>query len=108
MLKKNNFDLKKIIILILLSLCQNNSFSKDMILDELNTPNLTNQSQKWYFITDQVMGGVSSGRFQVEEVQNIKCYRMTGDVSTKNNGGFIQIRTKLKPKLILMTIMDCM
>ena len=99
MLKKNNFDLKKIIILILLSLCQNNSFSKDMILDELNTPNLTNQSQKWYFITDQVMGGVSSGRFQVEEVQNIKCYRMTGDVSTKNNGGFIQIRTKLKPEI---------
>ena len=97
--KKNNFDLKKIIILILLSLCQNNSFSKDMILDELNTPNLTNQSQKWYFITDQVMGGVSSGRFQVEEVQNIKCYRMTGDVSTKNNGGFIQIRTKLKPEI---------
>ena len=70
-----------------------------MILDELNTPNLTNQSQKWYFITDQVMGGVSSGRFQVEEVQNIKCYRMTGDVSTKNNGGFIQIRTKLKPEI---------
>ena len=99
MLKKNNFDLKKIIILILLSLCQNNSFSKDMILDELNTPNLTNQSQKWYFITDQVMGGVSSGRFQVEEVQNIKCYRMTGDISTKNNGGFIQIRTKLSPEI---------
>tara|TARA_B100001029_G_C14913259_1_gene367742 strand:+ start:174 stop:671 length:498 start_codon:yes stop_codon:yes gene_type:complete len=70
-----------------------------MILDLLKNPNLTTQYQEWSFITDQVMGGVSSGRFLVEEVEGKKCYRMTGDVSTKNNGGFIQIRTKLKPEI---------
>ena len=31
-----------------------------MILDELKNPNLTTQSQEWSFISDQVMGGVSS------------------------------------------------
>ncbi len=68
-----------------------------MILDQLKKPKITNQSQQWNFITDQVMGGVSTGKFGVEEVDGVKCYRMTGNVSTKNNGGFIQIRTKLNP-----------
>ena len=70
-----------------------------MILDQLKRPKLTNQSQQWNFITDQVMGGVSTGKFRVEEVDGVMCYRMTGDVSTKNNGGFIQIRTKLTPEI---------
>ena len=59
-------------------------------------------------ITDQVMGGVSTGNFRVDVVDGVKCYRMTGDVSTKNNGGFIQIRTKLIPKLIVKIIMEFM
>ena len=70
-----------------------------MLLDELKNPNFTNQYQKWNFVTDQVMGGESKGKFQLEEMQGIKCYRMTGNVSTKNNGGFIQIRTRLHPKI---------
>ena len=70
-----------------------------MILDQLKNPKLTNQSQKWNFITDQVMGGVSTGKFMVEKVDGVMCYRMTGDVSTKNNGGFIQIRAKLNPEI---------
>ena len=99
MQKKNNLVLKTIIFLILFIVCQNNVFSKDMILDQLKNPTLTNQSQKWNFITDQVMGGVSTGKFMVEKVDGVMCYRMTGDVSTKNNGGFIQIRAKLNPKV---------
>ena len=70
-----------------------------MILDQLKKPKITNQSQQWNFITDQVMGGVSTGKFRIDEVDGIKCYRMIGDVSTKNNGGFIQIRTKLIPEI---------
>ncbi len=70
-----------------------------MILDQLKNPKTTNQSQKWNFITDQVMGGVSTGKFIVEKVDGVRCYRMVGDVSTKNNGGFIQIRTKLSPEI---------
>ena len=70
-----------------------------MILDQLKNPKLTNQSQQWNFITDQVMGGISTGKFIVQEVDGVKCYRMIGDVSTKNNGGFIQIRAKLSPEV---------
>ena len=70
-----------------------------MILDQLKNPKLTNQSQNWLLITDQVMGGVSAGKFNVEKVDGVICYRMTGNVSTKNNGGFIQIRAKLNPEI---------
>ena len=71
MQKKSSSVLKKIIFLILFLLCQNNTFSKDMILDQLKNPKLTNQSQKWNFITDQVMGGVSTGKFTVEKVDGV-------------------------------------
>ena len=65
----------------------------------MENPYITKQSQKWYFISDQVMGGVSSGKFQLEKIDSTTCYRMVGKVSTENNGGFIQIRTKLKPEI---------
>ncbi len=99
MQKKNRFALKKKFILIFYLLLQDVSISKNMTLDNLNNKNLINQSQQWIFITDQVMGGLSSGSFEAEEIDGSKCYRMTGNVSTKNNGGFIQIRTKLKPEI---------
>lgn len=70
-----------------------------MILDDLNNVNFNKKKQEWKFISDQVMGGISSGEFKIELIENIECYRMTGEVSTKNNGGFIQIRTNLKPEV---------
>ena len=91
--------MKKLIFLILILICQNNSFSKEMILDQLENPNITNQSQKWDFITDSVMGGLSEGKFTIEKISGIKCYRMIGNITTKNNGGFIQIRTAIIPEI---------
>lgn len=67
------------------------------VLDKLDNPGTTSQGQKWQFFTDGVMGGLSSGKATIEKVENIKCYRMKGNVTTENNGGFIQIRTLLKP-----------
>ena len=99
MQKKSSPILKKIIFLIFFLFYQSIVYSEEMILDQLKNPKITNQSQKWNFITDQVMGGVSTGKFIVENVNGVACYRMTGDVSTKNNGGFIQMRTKLSPEI---------
>ena len=99
MQKKSSPILNKVIFLILFLIFHSTVFSKDMILDQLKNPKLTNQSQNWNFITDQVMGGVSTGKFTVEKVDGVICYRMIGDVSTKNNGGFIQIRAKLNPEI---------
>ena len=52
--------------------------------------------EKWLFITDQVMGGVSSGKVEFININNNLFARMRGNVSTKNNGGFIQVRRKLE------------
>ena len=50
---------------------------------------------KWQFITDQVMGGVSTGKVEFLNVNNNFYARMRGNVSTENKGGFIQVRRKL-------------
>ena len=49
----------------------------------------------WKLITDQVMGGVSQGNFNYKKLGKDYVIVLTGSVSTKNNGGFIQIRRKL-------------
>ena len=52
--------------------------------------------KKWQFISDQVMGGVSSGKVEFLNDNNNLYARLTGNVSTENKGGFIQIRRKLE------------
>ncbi|MEM9498675.1 MAG: CIA30 family protein [Pseudomonadota bacterium] len=49
----------------------------------------------WRVITDQVMGGVSSGRFEIRREGAQAFLELTGTVSTANNGGFIQARYDL-------------
>ena len=49
----------------------------------------------WKMITDQVMGGISQGQFNYQKIGDDDTLVLTGSVSTKNNGGFIQIRRNL-------------
>ena len=49
----------------------------------------------WKMITDQVMGGISQGQFHYQKIGDSYAVVLTGSVSTKNNGGFIQIRRNL-------------
>lgn len=56
-------------------------------------------SQRWAFFTDQVMGGVSNGQATVESEGGQTFLRLQGQVSTANNGGFIQARVKLPDRL---------
>ena len=53
-------------------------------------------STGWRLVTDNVMGGVSTGSMQPVERENTSCIALTGDVSTDNNGGFIQIALDLE------------
>jgi len=47
----------------------------------------------WRFVSDGVMGGVSRGGLQFDrDADGTAFARMTGNVSTANNGGFIQFR----------------
>ncbi len=45
----------------------------------------------WRCVTDTVMGGVSTGRVARTVIDNRPALRMTGDVSLRNNGGFVQM-----------------
>ena len=70
-----------------------------LILDRLENPGTTIQGNKWQFFTDGVMCGRSTGKSTIENYQEKKCYRITGNVTTENNGGFMQVRVKINPSL---------
>jgi hypothetical protein len=53
---------------------------------------------RWEGFTDQVMGGKSTMRLGIEYVDGKPALAMRGEVSLKNNGGFVQVRLMLDPK----------
>ncbi len=53
---------------------------------------------RWDYIADTVMGGFSSGQVQFRSEGDVEFARLTGTVSTENNGGFIQFRRKLSDR----------
>ena len=57
-----------------------------------NAKNLIYENN-WAYLADTVMGGVSQGSAKFDA----GALRLTGQVSTKNNGGFIQVRTRIDP-----------
>ena len=48
---------------------------------------------QWVYLTDRVMGGISEGTAQFEDQGIDQVIRLSGEVSTANNGGFIQVRS---------------
>ena len=58
----------------------------------VNAKNLVYENN-WAYLADTVMGGVSQGGAEFAS----GALRLTGQVSTKNNGGFIQVRTRIDP-----------
>lgn len=62
-----------------------------LLLDDRRSADLcANNGACWRLVTDGVMGGVSDGRLQPAQIDGRSCLRLTGEVSTLNNGGFIQ------------------
>ncbi|MDG2060637.1 MAG: CIA30 family protein [SAR86 cluster bacterium] len=82
--------MKKISLLVTMILAFNTSSTT---LD-----NLSDQKVEWNMFTDNVMGGVSTGNLLELNEKDTRFYRLQGEVSTKNNGGFIQFRTQTKLK----------
>ena len=54
-----------------------------------------NPTNKWEFISDKVMGGVSNGQVIYLTEGDFSFARMTGNVSLENDGGFIQFRKEV-------------
>lgn len=58
-----------------------------MVFDPLTAP-----ETRWSYVADGVMGGVSQGRAVFSE----GAVQLMGNVSTDNNGGFIQVRRDIE------------
>lgn len=83
--------------LVNLGMCNSNIvLAKDFIIDDRVSGNLSsNLGAQWRLITDQVMGGVSIGDLAVDAYKSRRCLCMRGNVSTDNNGGFVQMALDL-------------
>jgi hypothetical protein len=69
------------------------AMANDMLIDDFRSE----PQVRWRFFTDTVMGGVSTGQMAILSEDGRRFARMTGEVSTANNGGFIQMRIDLEP-----------
>ena len=66
--------------------------ANDLTIDDRDSRTLkANLGTEWRLITDKVMGGESQGDLTLFEFEDRHCVRVQGDVSTKNNGGFVQM-----------------
>jgi hypothetical protein len=59
-----------------------------MIFDDFSS----SPQNRWSYVADTVMGGVSDGAIAFDADDGRAFVRLTGTVSTANNGGFIQVR----------------
>jgi len=60
--------------------------------ENLSFPFNADSGKYWQYVSDRVMGGVSDGQVNLEKEGEMYYSRLTGNVSTANNGGFIQLR----------------
>ena len=72
---------------------------KTMLIDDFSpVGSKKSLSTNWQFVSDRVMGGVSSGKIAFINEDERSSMHMTGAVSLANNGGFIQARTSFNPE----------
>ncbi|MBJ3761324.1 CIA30 family protein [Maribius pontilimi] len=69
---------------------------QDPLIDAVTGPE-TALGTVWELVSDQVMGGVSSGTLVTEDVAGRPARHLTGQVSLENNGGFLQMALDLDP-----------
>ena len=79
---KNIFFYQIFFATVLIFSMSNNASAKNLVYEN-----------NWAYLADTVMGGVSQGGAEF----SAGALRLTGQVSTKNNGGFIQVRTRIDP-----------
>jgi hypothetical protein len=82
---------KKLTITLLSFFLTSTIWSEQMILDDFSE----SSNLQWDYLSDQVMGGVSQGKLQIVIKETQSYAQLSGEVSTENNGGFIQFRASL-------------
>ena len=84
------------LIFVLIVTCFNNLLSIE--LTNKLSPEVNCFNKKWEFISDQVMGGLSTGTLEIITEDDNFFYRLNGKVTLENNGGFIQFRSIINLK----------
>ena len=79
-----------LIVPLLLIIFISRSNGENILKDDFTNEN------EWTYIADNVMGGISDGKVEFNLVDSNVYALLSGNVSTENNGGFIQIRRELK------------
>ena len=82
--------MKKVLILILLTFTTIISAAEE----DIDLSFTQDSAKYWQYISDRTMGGISDGEAALEQDEEMFFARLTGNVSTKNNGGFIQLRSR--------------
>ncbi len=77
---------RRVVISALVLVCAVTGAAMAQVWDRFDT------GARWDYVADGVMGGVSQGGAVVEA----GAVRLTGRVSTANNGGFIQVRRRFE------------
>jgi hypothetical protein len=73
--------------------------NQDLLIDDFSLDDgLSTWGTRWRMFTDRVMGGVSRGEHAFETINGRRCVHLQGDISLKNNGGFIQVALPLRKK----------
>ena len=89
-----SWSVKKGLILWLVVLTSLGLTSKTFAKEAaISYPFTSNSGQYWQYSSDRVMGGISNGQVKLEQDGDLIFAKLAGDVSTQNNGGFIQLRT---------------
>ena len=86
MISKVSYFLSLLVMIILSSTAIANE-------EDHTFPFTADSGKYWQYVSDRVMGGVSDGQVTLEQDGEMYYARLTGNVSTKNNGGFIQLRS---------------
>ena len=89
-----NHCMKKRLLVLFPALLIALTLSSNIFADQenLSFPFNADSGKYWQYVSDRVMGGVSDGRVDLEKEGEMYYARLTGNVSTANNGGFIQLR----------------
>ena len=74
------------ILILLLGSINIMAEDKDKLIFNFNTPE---SSKNWVSVNDNVMGGISDGKFKITQEKTLLFY---GNLSLANNGGFASIR----------------
>jgi hypothetical protein len=87
-------NVNRFFLLMAIILTQGADMSDQLLLDDFSGERSA-VGTRWEGFTDQVMGGVSEMNARIESEGSNNILHLSGNVSLKNNGGFIQVRLRL-------------